>query len=161
MRKILPIILLAMIVGGCCIPSKCEYFNSIPERIIERQDSIVFFPMIVPVPIPAEEAASEVSVTDTSTIKTSVAESNAWVEDGRLHHNMRNLSDQMIHVEINVPKHISIQKEYLTRNMVKEVEKQLTWFQKTLIYIGGAALTALLGISGFKLIRWLSIKRFK
>lgn len=156
MRRILSITLVALLISGCCIPSKCEYFNSITERVIERQDSIVFFPMIVPVPIPAEKAASEVSVTDTSTIKTSVAESTAWVEDGRLHHNMRNLSNQMIHVKINVPKHISIQKEYLTRNMVKEVEKQLTWFQETLIYIGGVALAAFL----LTLIIWL-IKKFK
>jgi hypothetical protein len=161
MRRLLSISLVALLISSCCIPSKCEYFNSIPERVIERQDSIVFFPMIIPVPIPAEETASEVPVSDTSEIKTSVAESKAWVEDGRLHHNMRNLSDQMIHVEINVPKHISIQKEFLTRTAIEEVEKELSWFQKTLMYAGGVALAALLGISGFKLIRWLSIKRFK
>ena len=148
----LAILLLATILVSGCAACRC-YKGGIEERIIETVDTVSFRPDTVELHIPEESAADVVHIGDTSLVQTSFAEAAAWVEDGEIHQRIRNRSDQLHRIKIDVPVYVHSQKEYLTRTVTQEVEKPLGWFKKTLMYAGAVALLALLVTTVVAIIR--------
>lgn len=141
MRKAVIILILALLAGACGSPWRCTCSSSI-ERVSETIDSVTYRSEELEVPIPAESASDSVSLGDTSRVQTSVAEALAWVEDGRIRQLLRNRSDQLLRIKLDVPMYIHSEKEYLTRTVTREVEKPLGWFKKTLMYVGIATMVA-------------------
>lgn len=139
MRRFILYSLLIILVSACGTPWRCTCSSSV-EQVRETIDSVGTRLQDVEVPIPEESALEDVALGDTSTVKTSVAEARAWVEDGRLHQQLRNRSEELLRIKLDVPVYFHTEKEYMTRTVVQEVEKPLTWFRKTLQYVGIAAL---------------------
>lgn len=130
------------------------------EHNLETMDSVSYSLQEVEVSIPEESSADVVPEGDTSFVQTSLAEATAWVEDGRLHQRIRNRSEQLRRIKIDVPVYVHSQKEYLTRTVTQEVEKPLGWFRKSLMYAGAVALLALLVAAAVAIIRrWNKIKQ--
>ena len=139
MRRLAICLLMAGLLTGCCASWHCAC-NDATDLVKETIDIVGTRLQDVDVPIPEEVAQDSVAVGDTSTVQTSVAEARAWVEDGRLHQQLRNRSEELLRIKIDVPVYFHTEKEYLTRTVTKEVEKPLNWFRKTLQYLGIAAL---------------------
>lgn len=140
MKRFVALLLCILLTTSCCT---CRRYRDITlEHTIETIDSVIYRPEQVSVPIPREIASSTVSTNDTARAQTSVAEAVAWVEDGQLHQQLRNRSDQLLRITLDVPVYIHSEKEVLVRTAVQEVAKPLGWFKKTLMYAGAVALVA-------------------
>lgn len=113
----------------------------ITERIVYR-DSLIY------VPVPAETDNATLAATDTSRLSTSLAESEAYVSDGVLHHSLRNKPDALIPININLPNKVqTTERTSLSRQIVTvEVERELTTWQRLLLMLGQGTFVALLGI---------------
>lgn len=158
MRQILALAAIAILVSGCAT-WRCHKGGT-TERIIETVDTVSFRPDTVGIHIPEESATDVVHIGDTSMVQTSFAEAAAWVEDGEIHQRIRNRSEQLHRIKIDVPVYVHSRKEYLTQTVTQEVEKPLGWFRKTLMYAGAAALIALLAAAVIAGIRhWNRIKQ--
>ena len=119
------------------------------ERV-EWRDSIIE----VPVPV---ESVSE--VTDTaSVLETSVAVSRAEVVDGQLHHSLRN-KEGAITAVVRLPYReveTTLDNKILVRD-VQLVEKELSWWQKTVRIFGYAAMLILLALVVIKCLKLAKI----
>lgn len=137
MRHIAIIFLCGLLTASCGI---CRCYRDLgQDRTVTIVDSVVFRSEVVSVPLPSENVADVVPAGDTSRVQTSVAEAVAWIEGGRLHQQLRNRSDQLLKITLDVPVYIHSEKEVVTRTKVQEVEKPIGWFRKTLLYAGAAA----------------------
>lgn len=141
MKKAVIILGIAFLAGACGTPWRCTCTSSV-ERVVETVDSVAYRSEEVRVSIPEENSMDTVAVGDTSVVQTSVAEATAWVEDGRIHQRLRNRSEEMLRITLDMPVYIHSKKEYITRTVTREVEKPLGWFRKTLMYAGIATLMA-------------------
>ncbi len=141
MRRLIPYLATALIMSGCCASWRCHCGRTI-ERDSETIDSVSYRSEELEVPIPAESASDSVALGDTSLVQTSIAEAQAWVEDGQIRQRLRNRSDQIMRIKLDVPLYFHSEKEYITRTVTQEVEKPLGWFKKTLMYAGIATMAA-------------------
>lgn len=141
MKRLAHLAVVALMMSSCCASWRCHCGSSI-ERISETIDSVSYRSEDLEVPIPEESVSDSAAMGDTSRVQTSVAEAQAWVEDGRIRQRLRNRSDHLLHIRLDVPVYFHSEKEYLTRTVTKEVEKPLGWFKKTLMYAGAAGLLA-------------------
>nr|MCR5071217.1 hypothetical protein [Bacteroidales bacterium] len=64
--------------------------NYVDSTIVTIRDSVVL------VPVPVESSSAVLPADFRSHVETSIAESDAWVEDGLLHHTIHNRSDQQL-----------------------------------------------------------------
>lgn len=119
------------------------------ERV-EWRDSII------EVPVPVERVSE---VTDTaSVLETSVAVSRAEVVDGQLHHSLRNKEGSITTV-VRLPYRkveTTLDNKILVRD-VQLVEKELSWWQKTVQFAGYAAMAILLVIVILKCLKLAKI----
>lgn len=141
MKRIALILTFAFLLGGCSAPWRCRCGSSV-ERISETVDSVAYHAEEFDVPIPEESASDSVAMGDTSRVQTSIAEAQAWVEDGRIRQRLRNRSDQVLHIKLDVPLYFHTEKEYITRTVTQQTEKPMGWFKKTLMYAGIATMVA-------------------
>lgn len=150
MRQVVLFALAIFCLGGCCASWRCHCGASY-ERSKETVDSVGYRPQELDVPIPEESAADTVAVGDTTTVQTSIAEAKAWVEGGKVHQQIRNRSDQLLKIKLDVPVYFHSDKEVITRTVTQQTEKPMGWFKKTLMYAGIAALAggvlALIGVA--------------
>lgn len=130
---------------GCATPGKgiIEQRDSI---VIHVRDSIAYRDSIILVPVPEGSDASRMPDTDTSHLETRVAESTAFVKDGILHHSLRNRSEAVIPITVNIPERIHTEEKGLTKYLKTvervEVEKELSRWQRFLQSIGWSVLIA-------------------
>lgn len=121
------------------------------ERV-EWRDSII------EVPVPVERVSE---VTDTaSVLETSVAVSRAEVVDGQLHHSLRN-KEGAITAVVRLPyREVETTRDnkVLVRD-VQLVEKDLSWWQRTVQIFGYAAMLILLAFIVIKSLKWAKILR--
>lgn len=119
------------------------------ERV-EWRDSIIE----VPVPV---EVVSE--VTDTvSVLETSLAVSRAEVADGLLRHSLRN-KEGVITTIVRLP-HREVETTRDNKVLVRDVqlvEKELSWWQKTVQIAGYTAMAILLVVIVLKCLKWAKI----
>ena len=112
------------------------------------RDSVIYRDSVVLVEIPTESDKAVLPDSDTSHLETSVAESVAWVAEGKLHHRLRNKEAAIIPVTIKMPERLHYEsKELLRYNRIVEtieVEKELSRWEQFLQSIGLAAVIGLL-----------------
>ena len=135
---------LLSLVVSCAAPK--VVLEQRDSTVINIKDSIRFRDSLVLVPIPEGADKSKMPDTDTSFLQTSVAESEAFVKDGVLHHSLRNRSEAVIPIRITIPERIRTEEKGLTRYLKQvervEVEKELSRWQRFLQGLGWTALIA-------------------
>lgn len=140
----LTIIAAALLLCSCAAQRAAQETqrDSVRVETIERtiyKDSIIF------VQVPAESDAATLPDSDTSRLETSLAESEAFVRGGQLHHTLRN-KETLLPVPVKLPSVIRQEYAYALRDRkvveVVEVERELSWWQRTLQAMGGGLLAA-------------------
>ena len=135
---------LLSLVVSCAAPK--VVLEQRDSTVINIKDSIRFRDSLVLVPVPEGADKSKLPDTDTSFLQTSVAESEAFVKDGVLHHFLRNRSEAVIPIKITIPERIRTEERGLTRYLKTvervEVEKALSRWQRFLQGIGWTVLIA-------------------
>lgn len=108
---------------------------------------------IIMVQLPEGSDKAVLPDSDTSRLRTSLAQSEAWVTDGRLHHTLRN-TEALIPIEVKLPKYISTKNEYIIREKQTieqvEEERQLSKWQRFIMALGYGLLVSI--------IIWLAVK---
>ena len=128
---------------------------------VHRIDSVIVRDTVVLAQIPAEFGANELPDTDTSFLQTSVAESRAFVKNGRLHHTLRNRSEVLLPVKVQYFDKARSEKraQIVWRNAVEvvEVEKELSRWQNFIMSLGYAVLITAVAWLAWKLAKLLRI----
>lgn len=136
---------LLSLVVSCAAPK--VVLEQKDSTVIHIKDSIRFRDSLVLVPVPEGSDKAKLPDTDTSFLQTSVAESEAFVKNGVLHHSLRNRSEAVIPIRITIPERIRAEERGLTRYLKQvervEVEKELSRWQRFLQGLGWTALIAL------------------
>lgn len=136
---------LLSLVVSCAVPK--VVLEQRDSTVIHIKDSIRFRDSLVLVPVPEGTDKAKLPDTDTSFLQTSVAESEAFVKDGVLHHSLRNRSEAVIPIRITIPERIRTEEKGLTRYLKQveriEVEKELSRWQRFLQGLGWTALIAI------------------
>lgn len=144
MENRLAYIALASMVMSCATPYEAVELSN--TELIHIRDSIVFRDSIILVPVPQGEDKAKLPDTDTSFLKTSVAESEAYVKDGILHHSLTNRAEAVIPIRVTIPMRLHSEERGLTRYLKQveriEVEKELSRWQRFLQGLGWTALIA-------------------
>ena len=139
------ILLLALMVCACG-PTKVVTEFQRDSVIVRVRDSVFVRDTIVKAEIPAESGANVLPDTDTSFLSTSLAESRAFVENGRLHHTLRNKSEMLLPVKVQYVDRVrSEQKDSIVSKKIVEtieVEKELSRWQNFMMSLGYAVLIA-------------------
>jgi hypothetical protein len=137
---------LLSLVVSCAAPK--VVLEQKDSTVINVKDSIRFRDSLVLVPVPEGTDKAKLPDTDTSFLQTSVAESEAFVKDGVLHHSLRNRSEAVIPIRITIPERIRTEERGLTRYLKQveriEVEKELSRWQRFLQGLGWTALIAVI-----------------
>ena len=135
----------AALLTGCAAQRVAVDHQRDSVAVIVR-DSVIFRDSVVLVEIPKESDKDVVMRSDTSRLKTSIAESEAWVADGRLHHTLRNKDEAFIPVTIKMPERLHYeQKDRLVYNRIVEqveVEKPLSWWERFVMSVGTITIIA-------------------
>ena len=135
---------LLSLVVSCAVPKVVVVQRD--STVIHVKDSISFRDSVILVPIPEGADKAILPDTDTSFLRTSVAESEAYVKDGILHHSLRNRSEAIIPIRVTIPEKIHTEEKGLTRYLKEvervEVEKELSRWQNFIMSLGYAILIA-------------------
>lgn len=106
--------------------------------------------------LPDERVRNSVQQDDSSFLETAAAWSRAWVEDGRLHHELGHKSREPILVPIQIPeRRVTVDSTHteLVRVPVY-VKKKLSWWQQTVMGAGYISLLALVMLVVVKALKW-------
>lgn len=129
--KRLGIILLSVALTGCGVSKQLE-----PDVVyIEKRDTVIFRDTVLTVQLRDSIVYQKVDISEKSHLETDIATSDAWVDNGQLHHELRNKTE-LVPIEAVIPNYISREERYLTKTVIREVEKDLKWYQQTLMYMG-------------------------
>ena len=127
------------LLTACATPRVVQDIQRDSVAVIVR-DSVVFKDSIIYVRVPEESSSAVLMDTDTSVLKTNLAESVAYVDKGKLHHTLRNRGGVQIPISIRLPEHIHYEEKGLVRYVDKveyvEVEKELNGWQRLLQTLG-------------------------
>lgn len=150
----LTILLLTAAVCSCApkyIPHESESVDSVRVlRTVEYRDTVIY--MTVP-----PETAEQTTDDTCSYLATSVAESWASVSGGRLVHRLQNRPDSRLSATVPIPLvTVTEQRCRMMRSVVvKEVEKDLSGWQRTMMAAG----YILIGIVLFGIVRTVIRRR--
>lgn len=103
----------------------------IKERVIVK-DSLIY------VEVPAESESVIIPDTDKSRLETSLAQSEAWVAEGQLHHTLSNKPDVRLPKVLSIPVYLRSEetKSLAQKVVVKEIEKDLNAWQSFRMVLG-------------------------
>ena len=129
------VMLAAVILLGCC---PCRHLQSIQRDTVAViiRDSVYLHDTTLLWSPPDE---SSQALADTSShLETSLAESDAAIINGRLIHSIRNRSESIVPINVTIPYKVhSESRESLSeRTAIKEVPRELTWWQVLWIRLG-------------------------
>lgn len=158
MSSRLSILLLAIMAAVACGPAKVVTEIQKDSVFVHVRDSVILRDTVVLAPIPQESDKAVLPDTDTSRLQTSLAESEAFVKNGRLHHTLRNRSErlQQVRVQYSDRAHSMTSQSLHTghRTEFVEVEKELNGLQRFIMGLGWATIAA-----GVLWLLW-KLKRF-
>lgn len=139
------ILLLAIMVCSCG-PAKVVTDIQKDSVILRVRDSVYLHDTVIMWRIPPESGANILPDSDTSFLRTNLAESKAYIENGRLNHTLRNRSEAIIPIEVKMPVKIHHEERGLVRYLKTvervEVEKELSRWQNFIMSLGYAILIA-------------------
>ena len=140
---LLSLLFISVAVCSCGVHRYVPTENSQKDSIIIHiKDSVIFRDSIIFVQVPKESTSAIVASSDSSHLETEVAASDAWIEEGRLHHTLRNKEKlQPIEVKLPVKIHSELEsrQQLAAKTVIQVVEKELTWWQKLWITSGQVA----------------------
>ena len=135
MKRIIFILAAALLLGSCC---PCRHLtstiNSQDSIRIEVRTNTIYVPDTVLIEIPAQ-TAERTTADSTSHLENDYAISDAKINpDGTLYHNL-NTKPQTKPVptdkKVEYRDRIVYQKKYIDREVTVEVERKLSWWEKT------------------------------
>ncbi len=137
MKRLITYIIITLLLVGC------GAYKHLPVEAVKDsvsvviKESVIYRDSIVYVEVPAEADKSILPVADTSHLETSLAVSDAWVVDGQLNHTLSHKQERLEKV-VTIPVYLrSEQTDRLSHQVVvKEIEKQLNWWQSFRITLG-------------------------
>lgn len=140
---LLSLLFISVAVCSCGVKRHIPIENSQKDSvIIHIKDSVIFRDSIIFVQVPKESTSAIVASSDSSHLETEVATSDAWIKEGKLHHTLRN-KEKLQPIEVKIPVKIHSEQEsrhqLAARTVIKEVEKELTWWQRLWIISGKVA----------------------
>ena len=131
------------LLTGCSVCRNCEYRTPVTDSIyIERIDSVVIKDTILKVQM--RDSLVYAVADSASHLETDVALSDAWIEEGKLHHRLQNKMD-LVPIKVAVPKAISTEKHYI-RQVVEKKVNELTQMQSFWM-VFGKIFAVLLGVT--------------
>jgi hypothetical protein len=157
LRKASILCVMVLISAGCSHRIYPE--KSVTDSVsVVVKDSVIYRDSIIYVQVPTGIASELVPKDSTSHLETQVAESDAWIDNGKLHHTLQN-KDVMLPAPIVIPKYIhseaTRQKSDIVRVQRIYQEKQLSAWQSFRMQIGTIFL-ALVGLY----VAFLAVKKF-
>ncbi len=135
MRRLPAVMLAAVVLSGCCHCRQLPQIQRDTLTVMVR-DSVYLHDTTLLWSPPDE---SSQAVADTSShLETSLAESDAAIVDGHLVHSIRNRSESIVPINVTIPYKVhSESRESLSEHtVVKEVPRELTWWQVLWIRLG-------------------------
>mgnify|MGYP007119866292 CR=1 FL=1 len=148
----------AALLTACAAPKVMQDYQR--DSVVIIRDSVRFRDSLVLVPVPQGSDKAVLPDSDTSRLETDIAESVAYVADGKLHHALRNKDAALIPVTIKMPERIHYeQKERLVYNRIVEqveVEKPLSWWERFVMSVGTIAIIAAAIYIGYRARRLFS-----
>lgn len=139
------ILLLAIMVCSCG-PAKVVTDIQKDYVVLRVRDSVYLHDTVIMWQIPAESGANILPDSDTSFLQTNLAESRAYIINGKLNHTLRNRSEAIIPIEVKMPVKIHHEEKGLVRYLKTvervEVEKELSRWQRFLQGLGLSVLVA-------------------
>lgn len=149
---ILFIVVMICFVTSCGVCSRCELKQNTRDSIyVERVDTMFYRDTIIQVQIRDSLVEAVKDRHELSHLETDVAISDAWVEGDSLYHTLRN-KETLIPVVVSLPNSISIQKIYTTRNITREVEREMKWHEKTRMKLGEVFIFLVIAFVFYKVI---------
>ena len=144
MNRNLLLLLLLLLLFGCGTQKAIPVETAKDSVSVVVKESIIYKDTIIYVEVPAESDKALLLDCDTSYLETSVAESYAWVEEGKLSHILKNKPDLRIPKIVTLPIYLkNTETEHLARKVITqeiEVEKALTNWQIFRMMIGSIVL---------------------
>lgn len=125
---------------------------------VRIHDSVMVHDTVVMVQLPAESDKAILPDSDTSRLQTTLAESEAFVKNGQLHHTLRNRSECLWPVTVQYQDRLRTEQSgrlAATREVV-EVPRDLTKWQRFIMTSGYVALVLLILVIARKLRRLLT-----
>lgn len=154
MRMTLCIVAILVMLAGCS-PRNFPASTETKDRVNTTVE-VVLHDTLYALRLPDERVRAAVLQDDSSYLETTAAWSRAWVEDGRLHHELGNKSREPILVPIQVPeRRVTVDNTHteLVRTPVY-IKKKLSWWEKTVMSAGYVSLCALVFLLVVKVLKW-------
>ena len=155
------ILVVCAILTSCATPRVVVLDHQRDSSVVMIRDSIRFRDSLVLVPVPQGSDKAVLSDSDTSRLETDVAESVAYVKDGKLHHSLRNKDAALIPVTIKLPERIHAEsRDRLIYNRIieqVEVEKELSRLQRFIMSLGWVVLVGAVAWLAWKIYRLVKI----
>lgn len=142
---ILAIILSLITISSC---GMCKRVTDVQRDSVFHyiQDSLYIRDTVILWQIPPESGANVLPDSDTSFLQTNLAESKAYIENGKLNHTLRNRNEAVIPIEVKMPVKIHREERGLVRYLKTvervEAEKELSKWQRFLQGLGWSVLVA-------------------
>lgn len=154
-------IIYTLFLALCCSCGPAKHTTQIQKDsvIVEIRDSVIMRDTVIQAAIPAEADRAILPDTDTSRLSTSLAESEAYVKNGRLHHSLRNKSEKLQPVRVQYQDKVhsasttSIGQQQTTQTI--EVPMPLNPWQRLRITLGDAVLAAVAAWAAWTLVKLL------
>ena len=153
MRTLCIVFVLALIAG--CSPRNFPASTETTDRV-NTTIEVVLRDTLYALRLPDEQVRAAVLQGDSSYLETTAAWSRAWIEGGRLHHELGNKSREPILVPIQVPeRRVTVDSTHTELVRVPVcVKKKLSWWQRTVMGAGYISLFALIVVVVVKVLKW-------
>ena len=153
MRTLCIEFVLALIAG--CSPRNFPASTETTDRV-NTTIEVVLHDTLYALRLPDEQVRNTVLQGDSSYLETTAAWSRAWVEDGRLHHELGHKNREPILVPIRVPeRRVTVDSTHteFVRTPVY-VKKKPSWWQQTVMGAGYISLFVLFVLVVVKVLKW-------
>lgn len=148
-----------LLMTACAAPKVVQDYQR--DSVVVIRDSVRFRDSLVLVPVPQGSDKAVLPDSDTSRLETDVAESVAYVADGKLHHTLRNKEAALIPVTIKLPErlHYEARDKIIYNRIVEtvEVEKELSRLQRFMMSLGWVVLIGAVAWLAWKIYRLVRI----
>ena len=153
MRTLCIVFVLALIAG--CSPRNFPASTETTDRV-NTTIEVVLHDTLYALRLPDEQVRNTVLQGDSSYLETTAAWSRAWVEDGRLHHELGHKNREPILVPIRVPeRRVTVDSTHteFVRTPVY-VKKKPSWWQQTVMGAGYISLFVSFVLVVVKVLKW-------
>ena len=136
------IVFLALLAFASCGPTKPLTESQKDSTMTHIRDSVIIRDTVILTQPPDESHQAKLPDTDTSILRTSLAESVAYVSRGELYHSLRNRSEALAPIKVPYIQKVHSEKTDHQKidRIIVQVEKDLTKWQRFLMSIGWAVI---------------------